>query len=55
MNFNVQIKQRYIYMYAFLRKKRNDISIKTFPLTGVPVDLLPGKKRQGQIIKFSVH
>lgn len=54
MDFNVQIKQLYTYMYAFLYK-RNDISIKTFSLTSVPVDLLPGKERQGQLIKFSLH
>ena len=54
MDFNVQIKQWYTYMYAFLYK-RNDISIKTFSLTSVPVDLLPGKERQGQLIKFSLY
>ena len=53
MDFNVQIKQW--YMYAFLCKKQNDISIKTFSLTSVPVDLLPGKERQGQLIKCSLH
>ena len=53
MDFNVLIKQW--YMYAFLCKKQNDISIKTFSLTSVPVDLLPGKERQGQLIKCSLH
>ena len=55
MDFNVQIKQWYTYMYAFLYKKRNDISIKTFSLTSVPVDQLAGKERQGQLINFSLH